>query len=255
MISFIIPAHNEEALIGRALTSIRNAADKLSEPSEVIVVNDASTDGTEQIAREFGATVVPVEFRQISRTRNAGAAKASGSILLFVDADTMVTPEVVSAAVNAIRNGAVGGGCTVRFDGRTPLYARLALPLLILSFRVMKFAAGCFLFCRRDAFEAVGGFDKELFASEEVALSRALKQHGRFVILRETVTTSGRKVRSHSMWEIIGILLRALMFWRRPLQQREGLDLWYGPRRDDPGQASENQPEREDSQTRNDPAR
>jgi hypothetical protein len=122
----------------------------------------------------------------------------------------------------------------VQFDGTIPLYARLTLPILILSFRILKLAAGCFIFCRRNAFERVGGFSEEIYASEEVWLSRALAREGRFVILRESVTTSGRKVRTHSVWEVIGVVLRAMMFWRRPLKQRSGFELWYGPRRADP---------------------
>jgi glycosyltransferase involved in cell wall biosynthesis len=234
MISFIIPAHNEERLIGRTLAAIHEAAGGLGVDYEIVVADDASTDASANIAASHGANVVSVDYRQISRTRNAGAKAAKGDILMFVDADTIVNGDAVRAAIDAIHNGAVGGGCVVQFDGTIPLYARLTLPILILSFRILKLAAGCFIFCRRNAFERVGGFSEEIYASEEVWLSRALAREGQFVILRESVTTSGRKVRTHSVWEVIGVGLRAMMFWRRPLKQRSGLELWYGPRRADP---------------------
>jgi glycosyltransferase involved in cell wall biosynthesis len=72
MISFVIPAHNEAALIGRTLAAVHESTRQLAEPSEVIVVDDASTDGTGEIARGHGARVVPVHFRRIAATRNAG---------------------------------------------------------------------------------------------------------------------------------------------------------------------------------------
>ena len=110
MISFVIPAHNEAALIGRTLSAVRESTRHLSEPSEVIVVDDASTDGTGEIARGHGARVVPVHFRRIAATRNAGAREAVGELLFFVDADTVVPARALRAAVRALRGGGVGGG-------------------------------------------------------------------------------------------------------------------------------------------------
>jgi GT2 family glycosyltransferase len=98
----------------------------------------------------------------------------------------------------------------------------------------LRLAAGCFIFCSRAAFEAAGGFDETLFATEEIALSRALKRQGRFVILRVPVVTSGRKLRSHSAREILGLFGAALRGGRASLRTRRHLGLWYGGRRDDP---------------------
>ena len=89
MISFIVPAHNEEAWVGRCVSAIRNGAESLGEPHEIIVVDDASSDATASIARQQGAQVVRVEHRQIAATRNTGARQAHGDILFFVDADTL----------------------------------------------------------------------------------------------------------------------------------------------------------------------
>ena len=123
MISFIVPAYNEERLLGRTLAAIHAAARELEQPYELIVVDDASTDGTAAIAAVNGAHVVPVRFRQIACTRNAGARAASGSTLIFVDADTIVPAATVLATIEALRRGAVGGGATVGFDGRLPMWA------------------------------------------------------------------------------------------------------------------------------------
>jgi len=208
MISFIIPAYNEETLLGRTLTVLKAAAQALDEPFEVVVVDDASTDRTAAIAREHGAQVVSVAHRQIAATRNAGARAASGEIFIFVDADTLLNTEVVAAAARAMRQGAVGGGCTLRFDGRLPWYGRIIVGVAVPLYRAAGLASGCFLFCTREAFFAAGGFNEELFAAEEAALSRALGRQGRFVILREYVTTSGRKLRAHSAREVLGLFAR-----------------------------------------------
>jgi glycosyltransferase involved in cell wall biosynthesis len=226
MISFVIPAHNEAALIGRTLVAVCESAREAHEPYEIIVVDDASTDCTREIALRHGARVVPVNFRRIAATRNAGGRSAAGDLLFFVDADTVVTTRAVRAAVRALRGGAVGGGAAVRFDGPVPLYAtiieRVVLPVLL---PLLRIAPGCFLFCTRQAYLAAGGFDEAMAWGEEVAFARRLQRHGRFVILREAVVTSGRKVRAHSA---LGLLCVGV---RLALGQRGGLDYWYGERR------------------------
>lgn len=234
MISFIIPAYNEEQLLGRTLTALHAAASALSQPYEIVVVDDASTDRTVAIAREHGARVIGVENRQIAATRNAGAREARGEWLVFIDADTVVSPEAVAGACEAMRRGAAGGGCAFRFDGRLPLYARVMEAAAVPLYRALRLASGCFLFCTQNAFRAVGGFDERMFGAEEAVMSRALRRQGRFVILHEYVTTSGRKLRAHSAREILGMLVRLAVAGPKMVRRREGLDLWYGERRDDP---------------------
>jgi glycosyltransferase involved in cell wall biosynthesis len=234
MISFIIPAYNEERLLGPTLSALHAAARQLAQPYEVIVVDDGSTDGTAAIARTYGATVVSVHHRQIARTRNAGARAASGDTLIFVDADTLIDQATVTASLEALRRGAVGGGATLRLDGHLPWHGWLALWLVRAGMRVGRFAAGCYLFCTRAAFEAAGGFDEALFATEEIALSRALQRHGRVVILRESVVSSGRKLRTFSGWELLRLYGALLRSGPRVLRSRDQLELWYGRRRTDP---------------------
>ena len=233
MISFIVPAHNEERLLGRTLEAIHTAARETASRYELIVVDDASTDRTASIAEGAGARVVHGEWRQIARVRNAGAAVATGDTLIFVDADTIVPVATLRATTAAVDRGAVGGGASVYIDGALPLWVRLVMPPFRLSFRMCRLAAGCYVFSRRADFLAVGGFDERLYAAEELALSRALGNRGRFVVLREPVSTSGRKARTHSAWELVRVLLEFLVRGTRVIKKRDGLDLWYGERRDD----------------------
>jgi glycosyltransferase involved in cell wall biosynthesis len=234
MISYVIPAYDEERLLGATLVAIHEAARAVGEPYEIVVANDASSDRTADVALEHGARVVTFEHRQIAATRNSGARAALGDRFIFVDADTLVNEAVVRAAIQALNDGAVGGGASVLFDGRVPLYAKIVLPMALWVFRVSRLAPGCFLFCTRHAFEAVGGYDERLFGAEELAISKAMKRQGRFVILRQTVTTSGRKLRAYSGWEVLRILSGLAIRGRNSVRSRRGLEIWYEKRREEP---------------------
>ena len=183
---------------------------------------------------ECGARVVTVHHRQIARVRNAGARVAIGDILVFVDADTLMTASTLRATLDALGRGAVGGGASLRLDGSIPWHGWLLLWLVQAGMRVGRLAAGCYVFCTRESFDAVGGFDEQLFATEEIAFSRALARQGRVVILRETVESSGRKLRTFSGWEILRLLSAVAFQGSGALRRRDGLELWYGQRRIDP---------------------
>lgn len=234
MVSFIIPAYNEEACIARTVRAIKGAARRAGAVYEIIVVDDDSSDRTAEIGAREGARVVRVKNRHIAATRNAGARVARGDRFVFVDGDTEVSDGAVEASLRVLDEGAIGGGCLVRFDEPLPLYARLLQPLALLAIRSACFAAGCFLFCTRDAFGAAGGFDERMYGGEEIAMSLALKRQGRFVVVDQWVVTSGRKLRAYSGSEILAVLAALASRGRRSVESREGLELWYGPRRNDP---------------------
>lgn len=234
MLSFIVPAHDEASLIGGTLDALHAAARNLGLDYEIVVVDDASTDATMAVAEQHSARVVPVAYRHIAATRNAGAGAAYGDRFVFVDADTLIDATVLTAAMQALDAGVSGGGCTVRMLGALRWYERLAMALVIPVFRIIRIAPGCFQFCTRSAFEAVGGYDESYFAAEDIVMSRALARHGRFVILRESVATSDRKLRTHPMADHLRLALRFAWHGRRVLRSREDLALWYGKRRHGP---------------------
>ncbi|MEX0654232.1 MAG: glycosyltransferase [Phycisphaeraceae bacterium] len=231
MLSIIIPAYNESKRIGATLEALHEAARALGQPYELIVVDDASDDGTAALARAHGATVESVRLRHIAATRNAGAARARYDHLVFVDADTRVPAETLGAALAAMRAGAVGGGAVVRFDGDVPVGPRLGLWTWNRVARVCRWAAGCFVFARREPFERVGGFDEAYFAGEELRLSQAMRRCGRFVILREAVLTSPRKFHVYSIGSYLKLFVLTVLTFGWVLRRRESLPQWYADER------------------------
>src|SRR5436305_7096878 len=124
MVSFILPAHNEEALLPQTLTTLRASAESLGTSFEIVVVDDDSTDATAAIAGALADRVVSVRLRHIAAVRNAGARQARGEVLVFVDGDTLVPARPLRAALVALGRGAVGGGAWVEVDRETPGWGR-----------------------------------------------------------------------------------------------------------------------------------
>jgi glycosyltransferase involved in cell wall biosynthesis len=229
MISFIIPAHNEERWIGGCLESIHVTMANVSESYEVIVVDDASTDSTNEIATKMGARTLRVELRKISAVRNVGARMAIGNVFFFVDADTRANERAVSAAIAAMRAGAAGGGCVPDLDGRVPFWARIIHFAACSAGRLIRLVGGCFLFCTREVYNKVGGFSESLYAGEDIAFVRAIKKVGRFVVPKPTVVTSARKLDIAGPCEVLGLLLKIAV--RGPHYDSEWVrDILYGRR-------------------------
>ena len=235
MISFVVPAHNEAASLPACLGSIVRSVDTAApgQRYEIVVVNDASTDATRAVAARCGARVIDVELRQIASVRNAGAKATEGDPLIFLDADTELRPEALRAALDALDAGAVGGGGRVEFDELRWHVRPLLFVFIFVYTRIVRLAAGCFVFARRAEFEAVGGFDESRYYAEEVFLTLALRKRGRFVIVPEHVVSSARKFRWYGVAGVLGGMLKIGSRGLRGTESRDGLGLWYDSRRED----------------------
>ena len=244
MISFIVPAHNEQASLGRTLEAIHKAARAIGQPYEIIVVDDASTDATPEIAAQNNVRVVSVNHRQIAATRNAGARAAQGERLFFVDADTTIHARALALALREMDKGAAGGVAPTRFDAAAPLYAHLLLWWFGLLMRLPGIGGGAFLFCTRKAFVAAGGFDEKLFGAEDTAMCWALKRHGRFVVLWRWVVTSSRRMRGVRGLRMLTGLVR-MAFLPGMLQRRSRVQkIWYESNREQDDSMSSSLPVR-----------
>ena len=238
-ISVIIPAFNEARLLPGTLAAVKAAGVAFARrawESELIVCDNHSTDATAEIARVAGALVVYEPINQIARARNRGAAAATGDWLIFVDADSQPGAELFADVAEQIQSGhCLGGGATVRMDERF-LLAGFFTWLWNASSRMGRWLAGSFIFVEAATFRKMGGFNNELFAAEELDLSKRLKrlarETGKSVVIlhRHPLVTSARKMRLYTAWDHLK-LLACVLCNRRTLTRRESCTLWYDGRR------------------------
>lgn len=232
----MIPAFNEADALPDTLDTLHaNLLAACGTDYEIVVVDNASTDATAALALAHRARVVHEPHRQISRARNTGARHTAGDYLLFVDADTWPDTTLLGRTLAELERGACGGGARVAMELPRHWVYRRGLALWNRLAARWSLAAGCFLFARRDAFEAVGGFDQRYYAGDEVLISRRLRRWGRarnrpFVVIEDPpVPSSARKARwygpSRHLLTMAMVVLcppllrsrRALWFWyRRP---------------------------------------
>ncbi|MDQ7780190.1 MAG: glycosyltransferase [Planctomycetota bacterium] len=240
-LSLIIPAYNEEKLLGACLSSAKEAiagCGITSDRVEIIVCDNNSTDATAAVARDAGARVVFEPVNQISRARNSGAKAASGDWFLFIDADSWLKAATLGKTLAAMRSGRyAGGGAAVGFD-RLPTYrAQVMVNGWNLLSRSFKVAAGSYLFCRADAFRDVGGFSEKVFAAEELVMSQAIKRWGRerglgFVIVQGAPhISSGRKLYLYKESELLALALKLVFTPLKAVSGTKHLSLFYDGRR------------------------
>jgi glycosyltransferase involved in cell wall biosynthesis len=232
MTSFIIPAHNEELELPATLAAIRAAASDAGQPYEIVVVDDASTDATPEIASRATAKLVRINRRQIAASRNAGARAARGEYLFFVDADTRIEGRHVIQGIAALDTDCAGGSARVALDGSIPIWGRILLRGFSFLYFGLNLGAGAFLFTTRRNFEAIGGFDEQYFAGEEVYFTLALRKLGRFKVLREPIVTSGRKLRMYPAKQFLGNFFGVIVRGPRAARSRARLRLWYDGKRE-----------------------
>ncbi len=230
--ALIIPAWNEADFIQPCIASVQQAMQGVEYHGQLIVVDNNSTDNTAALAATAGAQVVFEPVNQISRARNAGAAAADAHLYVFVDADSQIHAALLAEAIDVLTHqNAVGGGANIRTDRPVNWWARITVNGWNWLSRQFKLAAGCFVYCRADAFHEVGGFSLKRYAGEELELSRALRRWGRtrnmrfHIITDHTIETSVRKMD----WYTPGQLLRQMIVALIPgaLNSKRFMGTWY----------------------------
>jgi len=202
---------------------------------EVIVVDNNSTDNTSLIAKSRSVKVVFEPINQIARARNKGAEQAIGENLIFLDADTKVSHELLQMVLDSLRiKDSGGGGATLIFDSNNNqfLLGTLAPKLWSIISKTLKLAAGSFVFCQKEIFEQIGGFSEKLFAGEEIFFSQQLKKECKkkglkFLIFENCpVVTSSRKLVWYSSPKILLFIFIPIFFpWA--LRFRTLCSFWY----------------------------
>jgi rSAM/selenodomain-associated transferase 2 len=199
-ISVIIPTLNEAQ-------NIRATLDRLHHPafSEILAAEGGSQDGTVALVAPVAKVLTAPTGR--ARQMNTGAATASGDVLLFLHADTLLPPTAADDITAALADPRVVGG---HFNARiTPDRGLLWLVGRMMSWRarLTGIATGDqAIFVRRNVFEQLGGFP-DIPLMEDIAFSQRLKGAGRVAALRSCVMTSGRR------WEQHGVARTILLMW------------------------------------------
>lgn len=185
---------NEEGAIAATLDAIRTGAPA----AEVIVVDGGSTDRSVEVARSRCDHLIAGP-RGRARQMNAGAALASGDVVVFVHADTIVPTTFAADIELALDDSRIAGGrFDIAFDVRSPALDVVATMISTRS-RLMRSATGDqAIFVRRGVFDHLGGYaDIEL--CEDVDFIRRMRRVGRLACLRTAVITSSRRWRRHGV--------------------------------------------------------
>lgn len=233
-ISIIVPAFNEEKYLGRTLDHIHRAIAYFEKGksclTEIIVVDNHSTDHTASIAYRSGATVISEAVRNISRVRNAGALAARGAILVFIDADTLIPDDLLWRISQAMRDPACSGGAVdTRYH---PASSLLGLYLRVCRGfgRLPGMPQGMPHFCRRSIYLKVGGYNEGLYISEDVdfywRLKHLAKKQGQKVCFLDDVQAipSSRRFDQWPLWKSL-ILTNPALAWG--IKWREAWNGWY----------------------------
>jgi hypothetical protein len=181
VISVVVPARNEAAVIARCLAALRDQS-MAPDAYEVIVVDHGSTDATAELARRFTPHVLVVPHVHVGALRNRGAHVARGDVLAFIDADCVASATWLAGAAAALADALADGGVAVGNKYDFPADAGWIEPLWLGRvppgrWRTDELWSGNMVVTRA-AFEACGGFDESLVSSEDVVLTHALGRLG-----------------------------------------------------------------------------
>lgn len=180
-LSVIMPAHNEEKTIERTLLSLPTNIQK-------IVVCNACTDKTAEIAKKY-AKVIEVQKKSVSYARNLGVQHAKHDKLVFLDADTCVDNYLIPMIINT---NATIGTCKVKPNNRHPLDKFMML--IKSNIHRMGFCTGL-IFCTKEIYHKVGGFDESIVIHEDGKFLRSAKKFGKFKVLNSYVYNDMRRFR------------------------------------------------------------
>jgi glycosyltransferase involved in cell wall biosynthesis len=231
-ISVVVPAHNEQALLGRGLAAIDRAVRRAGLTAEVVVVANRCTDHTEAIARAAGAIVVVDGHRNIAATRNAGVAASTGELVVTIDADTVMHPDALLEIDQLARDGRfVGGGSNFVLERSSPGLALTRAFLLLGTFASRT--GGVVYWCARADFDAIGGFDESKPMGEDLDFAARLRRHGRATRRRfrnvrsAPATVSVRKFDLYGDWHVFVEIGRMLRHPRRARAMASGADTTF----------------------------
>ncbi|HEY0521533.1 MAG TPA: glycosyltransferase [Ilumatobacteraceae bacterium] len=196
--SVVVSALDEQADLDRSLRAINRAAHAIHVDAEIVVVVLDHESAFGRLAAASGAKVVKAHRSSIAVARNAGAWVATGQILVTIDADRVMSPVAFAEIERLLATGCYVGGGAMQQPERHTLAIDVAMVMSKLTTYLNGLGGGMY-WCRREDFDAIGGFDERVTAVDDLDFARRLRDHGlrtgrRFVNLRQApVTTSCRR--------------------------------------------------------------
>ncbi len=235
-LSIIIPAWNEENYIGRTLESLKRAASiyerERGAATELIVVDNNSTDRTAAVARDHGAIVVFEPINNIGKARNAGVRAARGRLIAFCDADNQVTENLLVLIHDHLSNPKIVGGGTWIEPERHNLKINFFYFIWHIYVRFSRVGVGMMHCCKTD-FESIGGFDETMYTAEDVQLAYDLRKIGKprgqkfELVHKGWIITSTRKIDQTPLWVMIYKLIGFGFGMQKKLRNKEYCEHWY----------------------------
>jgi glycosyltransferase involved in cell wall biosynthesis len=179
-VSVIIPAYNEERFIDKCLAAIKRQTYS-KESYEIVVVDNGSSDETVQIARKYSSKVIILPKKNVAQMRNLGANHAAGSLLLFIDADCVPSPNWIFAAVASAEKERciTGSACLVPASANWKERAWFSQKK---EGRVqVRYINSGNLIVPRDLFLSLGGFNESLLSGEDYEFCLRASQYVRII--------------------------------------------------------------------------
>ncbi len=214
-LSFVIPAYNEELLIRKCLDSILKQATNHMSDIEIIVVNNASTDKTREIALSINGVIVVDEPKKgIANARHAGFLSSTGDLIANIDADTMLTPAWVDKVLKEFSKNeklVALSGPYIYYD-LAKIYNLLVRVYYYIGyishvinhtiFHIGAMLQGGNFVVRRSALEKIGGFDTSImFYGEDADIARRIQKVGQVKFdFRLSMYSSGRRLEKEGVF-------------------------------------------------------
>ncbi len=237
-ISFVIPAYNEEKYLGACLASVTEQIKQHPETGfEIIVVNNASTDKTREVAEKFeGVKIVDEPKKGLVAARNAGFKACSGELIANIDSDSILTPGWIARVLTEFKNNknlAAYSGPFIYYD--LPVIVDLGIWIYyyfgflshLLNQYVLRVGAllqGGNIVMSREYFNKIGGYNLKLvFWGEDIDLARRLSKVGRVKFtFAHPMYSSGRRLKNDGVFKMMVVYPMnyfSTTFFKKPYHQ------------------------------------
>jgi glycosyltransferase involved in cell wall biosynthesis len=213
-VSIVIPTFNEEDYVSPVLPDIARQSRRAD---EVIVVDGKSEDATASVVERFPGVNLLIGAPPVANQRNLGGRKASGDILIFLDADVRLSETFLEGFLERIEQRNLDIACPLYMPYRSTLLIKIIHAYINVVFvalqKSLPYGAGHCIAIKRETFQKSPGFDPHLKVGEDVALVRKLSKEHRFGIVATQLFVSDRRYKEEGVPRMLmKILLLSIIF-------------------------------------------